>query len=228
MNQYSHAVLAQSLLPILAPARPPEYLWGAVAPDIRYLAGLPRQATHLPDEVLASWMDKFPGWESFIQGYRVHCLLDRIDSVQAVSAKAPLRWLLPLSRRKLTLQQAAVLIELHFLRAAPSGLRLEGGHNPILEHLGLRPGQSAAFLQAQSEYIGAPSVERGIRIFGSLGLLNDQRIQKYWAAYKGLRRIPLLLDILLLSVRNAHLEEVAKSIAVQMLEPASTHQQGAH
>jgi hypothetical protein len=46
MNLYSHAVLANQLQSLVDPVNPAEYLWGTVAPDIRYLVGLRRQTTH--------------------------------------------------------------------------------------------------------------------------------------------------------------------------------------
>ena len=45
MHIYSHLVVAHALLPHLQPASPSEYYWGAVAPDIRYAAGLRRRQT---------------------------------------------------------------------------------------------------------------------------------------------------------------------------------------
>lgn len=115
MNIYSHAILANLLLSRINPKNPGEYLWGAVAPDIRYLAGIRRGATHLPDVEIAGWIVRYPGCASFIQGYRVHCLLDSIETVAVVGGSFPFN-LLRLARRKpFTSQQMAVVVELYYI-----------------------------------------------------------------------------------------------------------------
>lgn len=217
MNLYSHAVLAQAMLPILAPAvaDPDAYLWGALAPDIRYLTGLPRETTHLPDASIQRWIAAYPDCASFVQGYRVHCLLDRIDTVQAVSAAFPLRWL----RRSLSPQQIGVVIELHTQLNAPRGLALRGSHNPILDSLGIRPEQSADFASALAPYLRSPSFQNAMQTLTQLEIIDDTRLEKYINAYQNLRRSPLTLLILLASVHNARLQQIARKEWQEMGQP---------
>lgn len=54
MDPYTHAVLAHYLEPVVQPADPADYRWGAVAADIRYLAGMRREITHRPDAEIAA------------------------------------------------------------------------------------------------------------------------------------------------------------------------------
>jgi hypothetical protein len=212
MNLYSHAVLAQAIQPIVAPtlADPDAYLWGAVAPDIRYLADLPRESTHPPDESIQRWSAAYPDCASFVQGYRVHCLLDRIDTVQAVSAAFPLRWLRRFRRRPFSSQQIGVVIESYTQLNAPRGLALRGSHNPILDSLGIRPEQSADFASALAPYLRSPSFQNAMQTFTQLGIINDTRLEKYINAYQNLRRSPLTLFFLMASVHNARLQQVAR------------------
>jgi hypothetical protein len=207
MNLYTHAVLAQALQPMLNPSDPAEYLWGALAPDIRYLAGTPRESTHLADAAIHGWADQFPGWRSFVQGYRVHCLLDRIDTVQSVSAAFPLRWL---RRGEYSPQRINVVIELYYQFKAPSGVQLSGGHNPILDSLGIRAEQSQAFASALAFYLRKPTFQNAVQTFTQLGIINDARLEKYMQAYQNLRHNPLMLLILTSSVHNARLEAAAR------------------
>ncbi len=212
MNLYSHAVLANHLLPLVRPACAEEFLWGAVAPDIRYLAGLRREATHLADEDTAGWNAMFPGCESFIQGYRVHLLLDRIDTLRAVSAAFPLNLLGRMQGKKLKPQQMAVVIELYYHKVFPNGLTLRGAHNPVLEGLGVRSELSVRYADALASYLAAPSFETAAASYARLGIIEDSRLEKYIRAYRDLERSRLKLPVLLASVKNAHLEKTAAAM----------------
>jgi hypothetical protein len=211
MNLYTHAVLAQALQSTLVPADPAEYLWGAVAPDIRYLAGLRREVTHLPDEIILQWAARYPEQLSFIQGYRVHCLLDRIDTVRAVCNAFPLRWLQRLRRREFSTHKINVVIELYYQLNAPNGLSLQGSHNPILQGLGIQAEQSLDFSSALSAYLRKPSFQNATQAFTQLGIIEDARLEKYMYAYQSLRRSPFTLLTLTSSVHNARLEQIALS-----------------
>jgi len=209
MNLYTHAFLAKRLQTIVQPADPAEYLWGALAPDIRYLAAMRRETTHLPDETLRAWLEAHPAWTSFIQGYRVHCLLDRIDAAEALLNAFPMRWLRGAWGRQLTPHQVTVVIELYYQLRAPRGLELRGAHNPILESLGVQAGQSEAFVSALAVYLRQPSFQNAAKTFALLGIIEDTRLEKYLKAYRGLRRNPLRLAVLAGSAHNARLEQSA-------------------
>lgn len=216
MDPYTHAVLAQTLEPVIRPADPADYLWGAVAADIRYLAGMRREITHRPDAEVAAWGARYPGCASFIQGYRVHCLLDRIDTVQVVGGAFPLWLLLKLRRRPFSAQQMTAMIGLYYQKTFPQGLTLVGGHNPILAELGIREEQVAGFIDALAGHLAQPAFETAIACFRKLGILDDARIEKYMDAYHKMTANRLLLWALMAGVKNAHLERIAEREVIRM------------
>ncbi len=212
MNLYTHAVLAKHLQPLVTPRNPAEYLWGSVIPDIRYLARMRRKTTHLPDEEIAAWFARYPGLESFIQGYRVHCMLDEIDTVQVVGNAFPLSLLPALLRRRFSSQQMAVVIELYYHNIFPQGLVLSGEHNQILEDLGIQAGQTAAYVSVNADYFACPSYETVAASFVRLGIIEDARIEKYVKAYQRIQGNPLLRWALMASAKNARLEQKAMDL----------------
>ncbi len=209
MNLYTHAVLAKHLQPLVNPENPAEYLWGSVIPDIRYLGRMRRKTTHLPDEEIVTWFARYPDLESFIQGYRVHCMLDQIDTVQVVGNAFPLSLLPSLLRRRFRSQQMAVVIELYYHKIYPQGLVLSGGHNQILEDLGIRAEQTAAYASANADYFACPSYETVAASFVRLGIIDDARIEKYVRGYRSIQGNRLLRWALMTSAKNARLEQLA-------------------
>lgn len=173
---------------------------------------MPRRQTHLPLEQVNAWFNAFPGCASFLHGYRVHLLLDEVDTAQALLRPFPLRLLRPLLRKKLRQRQAAVAIELYFHRAQPRGLALAGGHNPILERLGVTPAQSEEYASALRGYLATPSFRSAVEAFTHLGILEDARVEQYAAEYRRLQASPALRSLLMWSVKRAHLEAVAREL----------------
>ena len=209
MNLYAHAVLAQKLLPLARPADPAAYLWGAVIPDIRYLVGMRRKTTHLTNEEITRWFEQYPGCESFIQGYRVHCLLDLIDTAHILGSQFPLNLLRGIRRKPLSTQQAAVMIELYYHQDVPQGITLIGEHNAILETLGISAEQTQVYADALADYLAAPSFNTAASAFARLGVIDDTRIEKYVSAYHGIQKNRLLMGVMMASAKNARLEELA-------------------
>ena len=76
MGPYSHYFLAAKLAPILKPGDPAAYHWGAIVPDIRYLAKIRRADTHLEQDRIREMAARYPHLSSFLLGYQVHCLID--------------------------------------------------------------------------------------------------------------------------------------------------------
>lgn len=202
MNLYTHAILSQKFQPRLSPADPAEYLWGAVAPDIRYVAGLPRIATHRSDEEIAGWQAQFTACASFLTGYRVHCLLDRVDIVQVVGCAFPLNLLARARRRPWSVQQIAVLLEMFFLRAYPGGVALQGAHNPVLDAFGIHPGQTARYMNALRMYLARPALETAMDCFTQMGILESGRGDAYLYAYQRMARNALLLRLMMAGVKR--------------------------
>lgn len=108
MNPYSHLVIASKLEPLVNPENAQEYYWGAIAPDIRYLAAMPRKQTHVPCQRIVGFISQYPHLKSFLQGYLVHCLSDEIDLGQVFFRHFPFSIL----RSKMSRQRMAVILEL--------------------------------------------------------------------------------------------------------------------
>ena len=212
MNLYTHYILAKQLEVLLQPADPLEYAWGSVAPDIRYVAGMPRKQTHLEIQEIKNWLERYPTRRSFIQGYIVHCLLDRIDVAMALETAFPYFLLRPLSRKKLSSQQAVMLVEFYYLLGKHPKGAISGGHNEILEGLGIRPEQTQVYVEAISEYLQQPSFEVGLAMGRRLGLLDDTRVQKYLNAALSIRKNSLAMLPMLWSAGNAHFERAGAQL----------------
>lgn len=212
MNLYSHAVLANRLCPILQPDNYDDYIWGSIAPDIRYLTGMRRDHTHLPEATLAAWTIRYPCCKSFIQGYRVHCLLDQIDTVQALTRSFPLRPMRFVFRKILTPRRLAVAIELYYHRAFPQGLRLSGSQNEVLAGLGISAGHVETYIGALRSYLKTPSFDSAAAAFTQLGIIEDKRIEKYAAEYRKLQDNRFVLALLHHSIQRAAFEKVAADL----------------
>lgn len=208
MGPFSHYVLARQLLGFVQPEQPDAFLWGALAPDVRYLAGLRREQTHLDQAALAELTARHPACVSFIQGYRVHCLLDEIDIASMLNRPFPAGALLRMLRKPLSMQQAAVMVELHFIRREPGGA-LTGSHNPILGGLGIQAEQSTAFAQALADYVARPAPETALLAFRHVGMISDERLARYDHAYRTIRKRPALQVLLAWAVRSARIEQRA-------------------
>ncbi len=84
-------------------------------------------------------------------------MLDQIDTVQIVGNAFPLSLLPTLLHRRFNTQQMAVVIELYYHKIFPEGLVLSGEQNQILEDLGIRAEQTAAYAGSNADYFACPS-----------------------------------------------------------------------
>lgn len=176
---------------------------------MRYLAGIRRQQTHLPREAVRAWLPAYPHLRSFILGYQVHCLLDEIDLARVVGRAFPLSLLAFLRRKGFTAQQMAALVELYYLEKPLAAEPVSGGHNPILDSLGVSAAHTAAMAAALREYLAAPSFHTALRAFQQMGLAADARIEQYIRPALVLEKHPALRALLLLAVRRSGLEQLA-------------------
>ncbi|RPJ41600.1 MAG: hypothetical protein EHM21_13245 [Chloroflexi bacterium] len=222
MNLYTHYHLARRLEWLLRPDDPADYAWGAVIPDIRYLAGMPRSQTHVAIAEVKSWLECFPALRSFTQGYLVHCLLDQIDVAGTLETSFPMPLLQKITRRKLSQTQATMLVEYYYLRdarencarqdgASPAAV-ISGKHNAILAELGIRPEQTEDYAWALKEYLAVPTLENAVRLARRLGLVDDSRFEKYLGAAQSLQKNRLLLLPMMWSVRNGQFERRGKRL----------------
>jgi len=215
MNPYSHLIVALRLLPKLNPSDPADYFWGAVAPDVRYLARVQRGLTHLEPEQIADAMIRYPQLRSFLQGYRVHCLTDEIHLKPLLFQRFPLSLL----RKVFSQQRLAVLLELYFFDNENFQPPLSGKHNEFLSELGIEEAASAQFHQAVSRYVASPSYEsRMTDMLPVLGLQGDSRIEKYLAAARSFQRHRLVRKVLFAVIKVSRLNEKIMAEAARAME----------
>ena len=209
MGPYSHYVLAAKLAPVLQPRDPAAYAWGSIIPDIRYLARMRRDHTHLKQERLKALTSCYPHLASFLLGYQVHCLIDEIDVSEVVGAAFPLNVLKRALRRNFSQQQVTMLVEMYFLQSSATDGILAGSHNAVLSDLGILPDQTDTFFQARQAYFRSRSFDVAVATFQKIGMIENGRLEKYLNAYEALKRSRLMKAVLLASVKNARLEEHA-------------------
>ena len=206
MGPYSHYILAAKLQPSLLPEKPAAYSWGAVAPDIRYLANLRRDHTHLGQDRIQELAACYPHLRSFLLGYQVHVLIDQIDVTRIVGAAFPLNLVQKVRRKNLSSQQMVMLVEMYYLQSGISGQPLSGDHNEILSDLGITPEQSRIFHQGLQEYFEARSFEAAISAFQKIGMIQNDRMEKYMTAYRSMQKHKVVNSLFMLSVKNARLD----------------------
>ena len=132
MTPYTHLVIASKLEPLVGPEDLAEYYWGAVAPDMRYVAAMRRAQTHLSAQQIIELGQRYPHLGSFLQGYLVHCLADQMDLGRVFFRHLPFCLL----KGTLTQRHLAVLLELYYLEHQVVNPTLSGTHNEVLGELG--------------------------------------------------------------------------------------------
>ena len=213
MNLYSHYYLAGQVAVELQPQDPAEYYWGALIPDVRYLAGLRRETTHRSRETLAALAEHHPELASFLLGYRVHCLLDEIELTRVLGQRMPFR----LAGRRLRLQHYAILVEFYFLQKARPLPPVSGRHNVVLDEMGITEKHTLAFAGAVRQYAAEPGLPAALAASKTLGLAGDQRVERYLQAALWLDRYRFLQKPMVWGVRAAHLEELAGGYVLKAL-----------
>lgn len=174
MNPYSHLALAAQLEADIQPADRQEYYWGAVAPDVRYTAGTRRAQTHLPPEDVLRFFEKYPGLESFLQGYLVHTVTDLLK-FRALLEQRILLWplLMIVSGRFTT-----VLLETYYIEKMALRVEFSGAPNPILRDLRIADEHAYAFAEALRPLAAAPSFESALGFLRALRP-GSQRVETY-------------------------------------------------
>ncbi len=198
MNPYSHLILASQLEQQIAPDNLSEYYWGAVAPDIRYPAGVPRAATHLPPRDIAADTSTYPQLSSFLQGYLVHCLTDEIPLEEVFLAHLPFS----LYKNKLTRRHLAVILELYNFENLGIKFRLSGTYNKFLAKIGLEEVDCTKFAAFIRSYLASPTSAGRIAALTRLsGMEDDPRIEKYVSAAERFQRNGLFRTMLFWGIR---------------------------
>lgn len=197
MNSLSHLVIASRLEALVRPVDRPDYYWGAVVPDIRYLAGMRRRQTHLATHEIVARLDRYPQLRSFVQGYLVHCLADQVDLAEVLMRRLPFSLL----KDRLTHQQLAVLLDLYYLDRPPTGLSLSGTHNAFLSELGVSRSVTEQFARCMRSYLAPASPANLAALLRSMGLETDRRVERYVAAARSFQQSRALKNALFLGIR---------------------------
>jgi hypothetical protein len=202
MTPYSHLVVASKLVSLVQPEDLAEYYWGAMVPDIRYLAAMRRQQTHLSAQAIVAWLDRYPHLGSFVKGYLVHCLTDYVDLARIFYRRLPFSVL----KHTLTNRHLAVLLELFYRETQPASWPLSGTHNEVLDELGLSQAISARFARFAEQYARSTSRSSLWDMTRMLGLEHDSRIEKYVSAGKRFQSSGLLKNALFLGIRAGKID----------------------
>ena len=204
MNPYSHLVIASKLETLVNPENRQEYYWGAIAPDVRYLAAMQRQQTHLPSQQIISFFSQYPSLKSFLQGYLIHCLSDEIELGQIFFKHFPFSVL----ESKMSRQRIAVILELFYFEKVNVTPTISTTHNEVLSNLGISKELSEKFSKSISRYIATSSPESRLsELFELLGLENDSRIEKYRNAAVGFQKNWLLKNGLFFGIKTGKISE---------------------
>lgn len=206
MGPYSHYILAARLEPFLLPAQREDYFWGAVVPDIRYLANMRRDHTHLTREQMKERKLRYPRLRAFITGYQAHLLIDEVDVALAVSSTFPLSLFKDALRRRISHQQMTMLVELYYLQSGRADAPLSGEYNEVLADLGVTAQQARMFYEGLQEYFAGRSFEAAMQAFQKIGMIENDRVAKYLRAYQALQKQSILNALLMISIKNSRLD----------------------
>lgn len=206
MNPYSHYLLASKAASFIHPDRPGDYYLGSIIPDVRYLAGMRRDQTHISQARIRAYRSAYPNLDSFLRGYQVHCLIDEIDIAKVASATFPFNLLKRVLHKNLSQQQIAVLVELFFMQSTHMDWQINEDHNEVMTDLGITPAQTETYLHAMKEYLPSPSFETALSCFQKIGYPMSSRSEKYLQAYQSIERNKLLKGLLFMGIKNAKLD----------------------
>lgn len=212
MNPYSHIVVASKLEPFVKPENLKEYYWGTIAPDIRYLAAMQRQQTHLPSRKIVEFISQYPHLKSFLQGYLVHCLSDEIDLGEIFFQHFPFSIL----RSRMSRQQIAAILELFYFENEKVNVQMSGIYNEVLTKLDLSETISTKFSRSINQYTTSSSPESRLsELLQLLSLENDSRIEKYMKAAKGFQKNQLLKNVLFVGIRAGKIsDEIVSKVSL--------------
>jgi hypothetical protein len=158
MKPYTHFVIAAQLEEDILPELPEEYYWGAVAPDVRFIAGVRREETHLSPEKILGFLEKYPHLKSFIQGYLVHCLTDSVEPRALLNKKVILRPFL----QHASIHFIATIIEAFYMENYPIQKPVSGKANEMLHDSGIRAEHLEKEVVLIKSYLEKPDMETNL------------------------------------------------------------------
>ena len=191
MHSYSHLVIAAELEKDIQPRQANEYYWGAVMPDIRYIADMQRTQTHLSAESILEYMNKYPELDSFIKGYLIHCLTDLVDLHALLNQRILFRPILKSAPH----QFVPVMLESYFIAHTKLDIQLLAKPNNILTDLKINDDHIRMFSTMIRPFVTNPSFESALEFLNTLGRGNPG-IEKYINAARNFDGNILLKSVL--------------------------------
>jgi hypothetical protein len=185
MKPYSHFAVASQLENDIHPKLVEQYYWGALAPDLRLLAGFSHQRTHLSSEAIFVFLDKYPHLESFIQGYLIHCLTDDVEIGKLLRQRNDL---LPYLNTVST-QFIATIIELFYIENYLVHQPLSGDTNAMLMEIGIPDQYIKVEFTILKPYLEKPGLEA---IYNYMESGINPRLQNHLEEIESIKNDPLV------------------------------------
>lgn len=204
MGPYSHLIIASRLASQIKPDNPGEYYWGAVAPDARYTAKLRRSKTHISTPQIMGFIHQYPHLKSFLQGYLVHCISDKIFLGRLLFPYFPFTILRGFVPNPLIV----VMLELYNFEREQVQVAFSNAHNEVFTSLGLSEADTAKYGQFLSQYTAAAPLEtRLTELAQFFGLGKSRNIDGYLRAVKRFQENRLLKKTSFLGIRAARMSD---------------------
>lgn len=208
VNPYSHLVIASKVESLIGPTNSEAYHWGAIAPDIRYVADIQRSQTHRSAQQIMALIPHHPHLQSFLKGYLVHCLTDEVDLEAAFHSHVPFSLL----KRTFVHQHLAVILEFFYIENVRITASIAGTYNEVLRDLGLSEADCTTFAQFIEHYTTLSSLDgRVAELVQLMGFENNHRVEQYVAAAKRFQKQWLLKNALFLGIRSARISRTLVS-----------------
>ncbi len=180
MLVYTHIVIAIRVSKILGLDlhSSEAYMLGAILPDIRYPAGLPREQTHVSIEQFMTIARQCPASErKLLAGYLVHLIADEFALEKLDAIMFPL---IPEAiRRHIKTGILNLMLEIGYKNQAFGAIGLLRDAGCLGGHLGLSEQQVTGMVERVERYLYNPTLEQAIKILGSTNLSSNRNIRFY-------------------------------------------------
>ncbi len=213
MLLYTHIITARRISDILGLElkNSEAYLLGAILPDIRYLAGLPREQTHLPLEQFMAIARQCPASErDLLTGYLVHLIADEFAQADLRAMMFPL---LPGSmRRHIKVGVLNIMLEIGYRHQTCGALLFSREARCLGRHLALPEEQVVGMVEQVEGYLSDPSLEETMKTLGSSSLNSNRNIRFYLRVGRTLYQMKFIRRFITAKVNRIR-EEMEQTLA---------------
>ena len=161
MFLFTHLVFADSVKNFLNIRDEKSFYLGAIIPDIRYFADIPRERTHITLDDLNKAAGLVGKRSDFVKGYKVHLLVDELtrknNYYQKIADQFP-----SLIQKRISPVIAVILTEIYFLEnyGDISKFLISDRYPSMLQKLDISPTDFKVFYQSVQKVLKNPSWER--------------------------------------------------------------------